>query len=338
MELNSKQKDLLTQAIVKEVSKIDRGHQFSRMAATEVGNIPLEDKEKMFQFIYTGPNGLRRIAAVMQEPLKERIDYYGIGRRLLEVHEVPIGDFPIYDKDIPEFASVKIAALGGPTQVEFKIKRISFPTFGLGRVYKFGYEEQQVRLYPLFDRAKERVSVSMAIAEDRIIFGLLQKASVYGPNAWVNVTSGYFSRISLTEGWRTIARNQLIPATVVMHPDKYAHILQWTSTELDQVTLNVTTETGQIGKLFGMQLLVSPKADPDAVYVTTTANKLGRIPMRKEMEIKVFDYVPKAAFMVLAWEQIGFGIHNTYGVARLEMANRVRSYTPTVPPTPNEVF
>jgi len=90
-------------------------------------------------------------------------------------------------------------------------------------------------------------------------------------------------------------------------------------------------------------LLVSPKVNPNQVYVTTTPNKLGRIPLRKEMEIKIWDYVVKAAFVVLAWEQIGFGIHNTYGVSRLEFGSTKKSdygvpENPTVMPTPNDLL
>lgn len=306
----------LLKSLINVLQQNQRGHSMGKpVSSQEVGVLP-DQVENVFQFVRGTPQGLRRIAAVMQEPLKERIDYYGIGRRLLLVHEVPVGDFPIYDKDIPEFAAVKIAALGAVTQVEYRLKRIQIPTHGLGRAYRFGYEEQQVRLFPLFDRAKERVAIAIAIAEDYEIFSLLDKGAFYGPNPPLSAF-GPITRVALSEAWGVIASRQLIPANVVMHPSVYKDILKWGSQDLDQVTLNVTTETGQIGQIFGMQLLVSPKAKKDAVYVTTTPNKLGRIPVRKEMEVKVFDYVPKACFIVLAWEQIGFGIHNTYGIAKL---------------------
>lgn len=330
--------DLFTKELIRIASETDKSSKFSRVAAKETGVVSVDEKDEMFQFLYNGPNGLKRIAMVMKEPLKERIDYFGIGRKLLQVDDLPVGEHPIYDKDIPEFASVKIGALGSPTQVEFKIKRIMIPTFGLGRSYKFGYEEQQVRLFPIFDRAKERVAISMAIAEDKIIFGLLDKASQYGPNPYISPASGSLDRASLVAGWKSISRNQLIPATVVMHPDRYGEILTWGSDELDQVTLNLTTETGSIGKLFGMTLLVTTKVSQNTVYVTTTPSKLGRIPLRKDMEIKIFDYVPKASFVTLAWEQIGMGIHNTYGVSRIEFNPTVTKPSVTVEPTPHDIF
>jgi hypothetical protein len=71
----------------------------------------------------------------------------------------------------------------------------------------------------------------------------------------------------------------------------------------------------------GLQLLVSTKLqDPDVVFMTTTPDKLGRIPLRKELEVKVFDNAPKISFNIVGWELIGFGIHNSYGVVRIAAA------------------
>lgn len=317
----------LVKAIVDAInSQNRRGSAFAAKVEGAAGVVHEDIKETQFQFIKGQPEGLRRIAAVMQEPLKERIDYYGIGRRLLLVHEVPIGDFPIYDKDIPEFASVAFAALGGPIRAEYRIRRIQIPTFGLGRIYRFGYEEQQVRLFPIFDRAKERVAISIAIAEDLHIFKLLDVASLVGPNPVLD-NLGMITRVTLANAYGVIAGNQLIPASVVMHPDTYKDILKWGSADLDQVTLNVTTETGLIGELFGMKLLVSPKAKKSALYVTTTPTKLGRIPIRKDIEVKIFDNVPRTCFDVLAWEQLGFGIHNTYGVVKVALTAEEVQYS-----------
>ena len=89
--------------------------------------------------------------------------------------------------------------------------------------------------------------------------------------------------------------------------------------ELDQVTLNAATETGSVGVFFGLQLLVSTKLpDPSVVYLTTTPDKLGRIPVRKELEVKIFDNAPKTSFNIVGWQILGFGIHNSFGVVRIQ--------------------
>ena len=325
MQLNNRQKDQLIENILKLVSK-QGGSAFAAKsgmprtaASVEVGNVDPKQKEALFNFLFTGPNGLKRVAFAMQAPLKELLDYHGLGRRLLKVDPIPQGEFPIYDKDIKEFASVRVANFGTPPMVETSVKRLTFPTFQLARNARVAYEDIQVRRYAIFDRAKERVAISMAIAEDREVFNILNVASVVGPNAVVHMAAGPFlSRSVFAQAYGVLAGNQLQPAQVVMSPQRYSDLLQYTSDEVDQVTLNATTETGSIGVFMGLQLLVSTKLpDPNTAYMTTTPDKVGRIPLRKELEVKVFDNAPKTSFNIVGWEVIGFGIHNAYGVVRI---------------------
>lgn len=322
--LNNRQKDQLIENILKLVKSNGGGPLGTGMARTaaavEVGTVDPAKKEQLFDYLFTGPNGLKRVAYAMQAPLKELLDYHGLGRRLLKVDPVPQGEFPIYDKDIKEFASVRVAAWGTPPMVEARVKRIQFPTLQLAKNARVAYEEIQVRRYPVFDRAKERVAISMAIAEDREVFNILNVASLIGPNPAVTMAAGPFlSRSTFAEAYGVLAGNQLQPAQVVMHPTRYTDLLKYTSDEMDQVTLNTTTETGSIGVFMGLQLLVSTKLpDPNVAFMTTTPDKLGRIPLRKELEVKVFDNAPKTSFNIVGWELIGFGIHNSFGVVRIQ--------------------
>ena len=321
--MDNKKKDQLIENILAMVNKSNGGPygSLTRTAAqVEVGNVDPKQKEELFNFLFTGPNGLKRVAFAMTGPLKELLDYHGIGRRLLKVDPIPQGEFPIYDKDIAEFASVRVASQGVPPQVETRVKRVQFPTFQLARNARVMYEDIQVRRYPIFDRAKERVAISMAIAEDREVFNILNVASLVGPNPAVSLAAGPFmSRSVLAEAYGVLAGNQLQPAQLVMHPQRYKDILKYTSDELDQVTLNAATETGSVGVFFGLQLLVSTKLpDPTVVYLTTTPDKLGRIPVRKELEVKIFDNAPKTSFNIVGWQILGFGIHNSFGVVRLQ--------------------
>lgn len=325
MNLNAKAKDQLLENIVKLVQKSSGGAMGSmtRKAGLEGGAVPQGQKEELFNMLFTGPNGLKRVAYAMQGPLKELLDYHGLGRRLLKVDPIPQGEIPVYDKDIAEFASVRVANFGAPPMVESKVKRIQFPTMQLARNARVPYEDIQVRRYPVFDRAKERIAISMAIAEDREIFNLLNVASLVSNNPAIAMsgtpTEPFLARTQFAKAYGVLAGNQLQPAQVVMHPYRYSNILEYTQDEIDQVTLNATTETGSIGVFMGLQLLVSTKLpDPNVVFMTTTPDKLGRIPLRKELEVKVFDNAPKISFNIVGWELIGFGIHNSYGVVRIQ--------------------
>lgn len=51
------------------------------------------------------------------------------------------------------------------------------------------------------------------------------------------------------------------------------------------------------------------------VFAVTTPDKLGNLPQRKEIEVKVFDDANKLDYNIIGWEQIGHGIFNKGGVA-----------------------
>jgi len=174
-----------------------------------------------------------------------------------------------------------------------------------------------------FDRAKERCAISMAIGEDDEIFAVLKAASELPPNTGndvIAVGGGVLTRGVFADLYGVIAGRQLVPSTYLLHPRKYADIQKWDSTDLDQVSLNVLVETGQYGVLFGSRLIVSTRlpqgTGTNRVYCTTTPDKLGRIPERKAVEVKIFDNVNDTAYNIVAWEQIGIGIFNPAGVAR----------------------
>jgi len=290
------------------------GSQLLKKASVSV--VPtIDEKERVFNALLQGPNGLKRIAFAMQVPLKDRLDYVAVGRKLLLIDELPQGEVPQYDLDIPEFGAVKIAARGAAPIVEANIKRVEFPTFPISVNTEVAWEEIQIRRYPAFDRAKERAAIANAIAEDLEIFRLITRAAQVGPNP---ITGGAapFARNVWVDMFATLTSNQLAPGAYLMHPRRFADILKFSSTEIDQVSLNVIVETGQFGVLHGTRLIVSTKLSDQSLWLVTTPDKLGRIPERKAVEIKVWDNVPQQRYDIVSWEQIGMGIHNTGGVVQ----------------------
>ena len=145
---------------------IARGHKVSVLTRTEKGEtyavgevIPIQVKERMFNEIWTGPNRLFRVAQLFHKPLKKLNDYYGVARKAIYVDTMPAGEIPAYDKDIPEFASVKIAMKGAPPQVETDIQRVLAPTFDLSKTERVRYSDVQIVRYPAFDSLESLVRV-----------------------------------------------------------------------------------------------------------------------------------------------------------------------------------
>ena len=247
------------------------------------------------------------------------MDYMAVGRKLLLTDELPQGEIPAYDLDIPEFPAIAVGPRGNPPVMEANIQRIFIPTFSINITSSVHYEEIQIRRFPAFDRAKERTAIANAITEDDQVFTMLAQAVSVGPNTTLTNSTGPAQRSDFADLLGVLLSRQLAPGAYVMHPMRYIDILKWGSDQLDQVSLNVIVETGQYGVLHGVRMILSTRVTPTWVYMTTTPDKLGRIPERKAVEVKVVDWPKDTRYYVTSWEQVGFGIHNTAGVASLNL-------------------
>ena len=262
---------------------------------------------------------MERLVEIASHPKGINKMYVAVGRnRIFLVDEVPQGDVPFYDLDIPEFGAVAIGARGEPPHFMANIKRVQFPTFPITIDHEMKWEEIQVRRYPAFDRAKERVAIAMAIAEDDLIFSTLATAAVNGPNT--SFTASSVTRYALADAFKQILTNQLIIGGVAMNPAQYADILKWNTADLDQVSVNQIIETGLFGSIFGAKMIVSTRCPVGKVFVFSTPDKNGRLPERKGVEVKVFDNIPKAQYDVVGFEQIGIGCHNTSAITQFNIA------------------
>ena len=296
-------------------------------------------REQTFNMYFNSPDGLKRIAFAMTAPLKTRLDYVGIGRKLLMVDTIPAGEIPFYDLDMPEFGAVKIAARGQAPVFEQAIKRITIPTFEVTVNEVIKKMELSVRRYDVFNRGKERVAISMAIAEDDLIFELVDSAVKHhdAANQYVPYTggTGLVTKADFAEMLGKIAEKQLVAKTYLLGARTQADLLKWDSTDLDQVSLNIQLETGNFGSIFGVRTVVSTRLDkvigklnPAAtasgtnvekpVFTLTTPDKLGRIPERKAVEVSIFDNVPKLQYDILGYEIIGMSIYNIAGVEAMK--------------------
>jgi len=320
--------DKILNEIVKLVQGMEKGDQLLKQAGIVndtpgAGVVSEKQMENFFDIVWSGPNRLQKTAMVLTEPLKERIDYWGVSRKVLMPWEIGIGDIPYADKDIKEFASVVSGGFGPMPIVETKVRRVIFPTFELKRAYPVPYAETFIRRYSVFDRAKERVAIANAIAEDNETFKVVDIASHVGVNAWI-AGGATLAKGDITQALGVLESNQLIGATMLMHPTRFSDMRNFGSADLDPVTLNTLNETGKLAKYMGLNIITSAKADPNAVYILTTPDKLGRMPIRKAVEVKIMDHTLRSTYYVCSYAIEGFGIHNSYGVVRIEFAGRTK--------------
>jgi len=68
------------------------GGTFTRKAQQELPGVPstAQEREAAFTALLQSGSGLKRVAFAMQAPLKNRLDYVAVGRKLFLVDELPL--------------------------------------------------------------------------------------------------------------------------------------------------------------------------------------------------------------------------------------------------------
>lgn len=288
---------------------------FRKQAAT------LTEKERLVTSIMNDPSGrsLRRLAYAMTEPLRTRLDYVGIGRKLLQTDLLPQGVIPRYDKDFPEVPAVSVSARGNAPVVTGWSDYIEVNTFDIKTVRAIKYSEIAIRRFNALDRTKNKGAFELKIAEDDTIFSAINvAATTSGLNTNSTTT---LSRLALSAAFRDIQSNRLNVSNVLMHPNAFHSIRGvWNQADLDQVNMQGLLETGWFASIWGAKIWVTDRLDQisngtNKVYVLADKEQLGRFPIRFDVEVKPFDYPPEQEVLFSFYENIGITVYNTNGVA-----------------------
>lgn len=315
-KMDSAQKDMILQKLA-ELGSIASGTGVKKKAST----LSVADKEQIVTQMFRDPSGrgLKRVAYAMTEPLRTQLDYVGIGRKLIETDLLPQGVVPVYDKDFPEVPAVKVAARGNPPTVESFSDRVEVPTFEIATVRSIKYAEISIRRFNALDRTKNKAAFELKIAEDDVIFSLINAAATtsgQNTNVSTNVT-----RSSMASGFAQIEARRLAVGNILMHPTGFRGIRgTWTQADLDQVNMQGLLETGWMASLWNAKIYVTDRLDQisggtNKIYMLSLPTQLGRFPIRYDVEVKPFDYPPERVVMFSVYESVGCTVYNTNGVA-----------------------
>ena len=253
----------------------------------------------------------------MTEPLRTKLDYIGIGRKLIETDLLPQGVVPVYDKDFSETKAVIVAAKGNPKTIEGNIDRIEVPTFEIATIRSIKYQEISIRRFNALDRTKNKAAFELKIAEDDEIFSAIETAGT--TNALNTNVATAISRSAMADAFADIEKRRLVCANALMHPSTFKGIRKFDNTDLDQVNMQALLETGLFASIWGANIYVSDRVDQltsgtaKAWFLASPA-QLGRFPIRYDVEIKPWDYPPGREVLFVVYENIGISIYNTDGV------------------------
>lgn len=286
----------------------------------KLANLSPEQKERIVAKLLSTPQGKLKLAASMQNPLRERLDYEGVFRRAAVVDPLPQGALPYYDKDV-DVPAVVIGEEGQTPETIVKGKRIFIPLFELGSNPKIPFTQVKERRYNLIDRAQDKAKQEIQAAEDTLGFSALDVAlTAVNPatgvlfNAPIAV-AGSLDRDSLSDAYAEVEKHDLRVARLFMNARDYSDIRKFGRDQIDPVTQKSLLNTGLMAMLWGAEIIVSRVVEVGTVYICTDEKFLAIMPQRIDITVLPADNPDARLVGWSIFEQIGIGVHNPRGVA-----------------------
>lgn len=282
--------------------------------------LTIEQKESVIADLLKTDAGRAKLAATMQNPLRERLDYEGVFRRAVVVDPLPQGALPYYDKDI-DVPAIVVSEEGETPEVVVKGRRILIPLFELASHPTIPFTQIKERRFNLIDRAQDKAKQEIQAAEDELGFAAFDVAlTAVDPstgalyNAAV-ASAGSVDRDALSDAFAEIEKHDLRVARIFMNARDYSDVRKWGRDQLDPVNQKSLFDTGLMAMLWGAEIIVSRVVPIGTIYVCTEPKFLGIMPQRIDLTVLPADDPKNRLIGWSIFEQIGIGIHNPRGIS-----------------------
>lgn len=279
-----------------------------------------EQKEYLIAKALETEEGRTALASAMANPIRQSLDYQGIGRKLLMVDPLPQGALPVYDKDVDAKAFVIPKRGAAPDQI-IEGDRIQVPTFEIVSYPQVRFSQVKERRFNVIDRAQQRAKSDIMATEDETIFALIDattEASAADPEGNQIIGTDKLSREALTKAFREIEKHDLVVTKIVMNASSFADIRAWGRDDFDPVTQHEVLQTGLFGHLWTADILISKKCPTDTVYVLADPEFVGVMPIRQDIQVIPADKPEHLRLGWVVYEEIGAAVVNNMAVAKIE--------------------
>lgn len=284
------------------------------------------------QRLLSDPRGFERYASEkMPDFIQVVRDYRGFVRDLMPTPTVDPTEltrlneevFVTYNVDIDSVAFVSAQMGEAPTQF-IKAKTIKVPFIEL-KTPRLTITQLELDTQPfeLMERAQQRSGQAMSRLEDELWLTTADAIVDAYPTQQLTSTNASIEKADLVAIKQKFSRNDVPFGGYLMNPVVYDDFLLWGENDLDPVTQRTVLETGDIPTIWNGVRMVSGISVPEK-YVYGVANKevLGRMPILRDVTIKINEIPETNDREIFAFEYVGLFIHSHLAVVRLEFTSR----------------
>jgi hypothetical protein len=263
--------------------------------------------------------GRKKIAAMVQEPLKKLRDYRAVGRKAFVIDELPDGALPIYDMD-PETPGYVVGEEGDSVQTIVKSKRLNIPTFEMSSYPKVPFVHVKERRFDIVKRIKQKARDELFREEDRKIFAAMEVAGTNNTtNVLIEVVKTSFTMDDMADAFAPIERHGLRVDKVFLNAINYPVFRKAGRDYVDFETQRALLQTGFLGNLWGAQIFMSSEVPEDTLFLVTEPEYFGVIPVRLDLTVVPADDPGARAFGWSIFQAIGIGIHSELGLQQISL-------------------
>ncbi len=282
------------------------------------------------------PGGLEKLAVEkLPEFIRESRDYTAFGRQILLVHNVSAEELHLingepyfyYPKDFNSHA----AFYGDDGQAPRYVIEGDGVNVGIMTIMSddatINLKRLMVQKYNYLERVRELSGQAISKLEDKKIISLTEKLIAGDSSDAVNPTNVSqvvttadveLSKAHLVELRKTLSQWDVPLAAFVMNQSRIDDILKWAQDEIDQLTQREILESGVKYKLWGtVKLVTSTIIDKDTVYAYAEPQYVGRMPILKDLTVRLTDTTNKLEKGLFMFEFIGMYLASHKAVGKL---------------------
>lgn len=273
------------------------------------------ENDQIFTLLQTEA-GRQALGAQMAIPIRTQLDYQGMARRFFEIDVLGQGQIARYDRDINAFAAT-VTKKGESVQFIVEGEYVEPVTWEIFAPAAIRLKEIQQRRFNVLDRMQERIRIAVQIEEDTQFLALTETSvAANTSNNPITTSTGGCSKDFMNKLSAEIMKWDLPAYAYLMNFKSYSHLRSWKRNDVDPVTQREIWQTGLVGSLWGIDIIVSRLLPDNWVYCYSEPRFTGVLPIRTDL-ILLPDDTPKEALIgYVGYEELGMLLVNANSVAR----------------------
>ena len=273
------------------------------------------------------PGGFEKLAVEKLPPyIREQRDYESFGRKLSFSHTVTSEEMHIINNEPYVYYPKDMNSHAAFYSDDAEIPRYQIEGDGVNvGIITIASDDTTIHLkrlltqrYAYLERVRELSGIAVAKAEDvkilRMVDGLLKKNQ--GQVVAVPTRTD-LQKQDLVALKKPFSANDVPLAAFLMNPATLDDMLLWDDADIDQLTQRELLDQGVKYSIWSLPIITSVIINPQVVYAFSEQDYVGRMPILKDLTIKLTETPNKLEKGLFMFEFVGFYLASHKAVAKL---------------------